>query len=386
MERDSLCFLHPFLTQFLAALVSSSSSWSSSFDLALIDIKSHYLEGGIYELRETIMKANTTHIIPPPVFDGDEYDLWIARMITHLEALDLWEPIEEDYTVWPLPQNPIVAQLKNHKERKIRMVKAKSMKETKTIKSYVDKLLSIANKVRLLGKDFPNERTVQKILVTVPEKYESKILALKESKDLSNITLGQLVNALQAQEQRRMMRHEEAVQGAFHIKAQNSRGDKDKKNNKWNNKKPAESSNKQQNDTFLPCPHCKKTNHYKKKCWWRPYIKCRKCGKLGHVKQICKSLEEARVSMEQQEEEQLFVATCFATSNSSNDSWLIDSSCTNHMTNDQTLFKELDKTIVSKVKIGNGDSISVKGKETVTIESLTGLKHISDVLYVPDID
>ena len=46
-------------------------------------------------------------------------------MITHLEALDLWEPIEEDYAIWPLPENPTVAQLKNHKERKIRMVKAK---------------------------------------------------------------------------------------------------------------------------------------------------------------------------------------------------------------------------------------------------------------------
>jgi len=92
------------------------------------------------------------------------------------------------------------------------------------------------------------------------------------------------------------------------------------------------------------------------------------------------------VTEEQQEDEQLFFATCFATSNSSSDLWLIDSGCTNHMTNDQKLFKELDKTIVSKVKIGNGDFISVKGKETIAIESLKGLKHISDVLYVPDID
>ena len=138
------------------------------------------------------------------------------------------------------------------------------MKETETIKSYADKLLSIANKVHLLSKDFPDKRIVQKILVTILEKYESKIPALEELKDLSNITIGELVNALQVQEQRRMMRHEEPVQGVFHIKAQNSGEGKDKKNNKWKNKKLAESSNKQQNDTFPPCPHCKKTNHSKK--------------------------------------------------------------------------------------------------------------------------
>jgi hypothetical protein len=35
----------------------------------------------------------------------------------------------------------------------------------------------------------------------MPEKYESKISSLEESKDLTNISLGELTNALQAQEQ-----------------------------------------------------------------------------------------------------------------------------------------------------------------------------------------
>ena len=56
------------------------------------------------------------------------------------------------------------------------------------------------------------------------------------------------------------------------------------------------------------------------------------------------------------------------------------------MTNDQELFKELDKTIISKVKIGNGEFISAKGKGTMALESLTCLKYIIDVLYVPNID
>ncbi|RVW50135.1 Retrovirus-related Pol polyprotein from transposon RE1 [Vitis vinifera] len=388
------------------------------------------------------METETTFShVAPPIFDGDNYQAWAVRMTVHLEALDLWEAIEEDYDVPPLPANPTMAQLKAYKERKTRKSKAKAylfsavsstiftrimnlesakdiwdylkkeyqgnestknmkvlnlirefemlkMKETENIKDYSDKLLGIVNKVRLLGKDFSDERIVQKILVTLPEKYESKISSLEESKDLSSISLAELVNALQAQEQRRMIRKEESMEGALQAKAENSGGGKDKKNNNKKKNNKTDNNNKNKDGTYPPCPHCKKTNHPQRKCWWRPDVKCRKCGQIGHMERICKSQqhEEAKASIEQHQEEQLFVATCFTTSNSSSDSWLIDSGCTNHMTNDQELFKELDKTIISKVKIGNGEFISVKGKGTVAIESLTGLKYITDVLYVPDID
>jgi predicted aspartyl protease len=281
---------------------------------------------------------------------------------------DIWDYLEKEYQGNERTKNLQILNL-------IREFEMLKMKEVETIKEYSNKLLGVVNKVRLLGKEFSDERIVEKILVSVPERYESKISSLEETKDLSSISLVELVNALQAQEQRRMMREEASMEGALYVKGQNSGG---------GNKKP-ESSNNQNNGNFPPCPHCKKTNHHQGSCWWRPDVKCRKCGNTGHIEKICRSKsEEAKISTEQQEEE-LFVATCFATSNSSSDSWLIDSGCTNHMTNDHKLFKELDKTIVSKVKIGNGDFISVKGKGTVAIESLDGLKYISDVLYVPDI-
>ena len=33
-------------------------------------------------------------------------------METYLEALDMWEAVEEDYEVLPLPRNPTMAQIK----------------------------------------------------------------------------------------------------------------------------------------------------------------------------------------------------------------------------------------------------------------------------------
>ena len=52
------------------------------------------------------------------------------------------------------------------------------MNESETIKDYSDRLLDIVNKVRLLGTDFAYSRIVQKILVTVPEKFEATISSI----------------------------------------------------------------------------------------------------------------------------------------------------------------------------------------------------------------
>lgn len=78
------------------------------------------------------------------------------------------------------------------------------------------------------------------------------------------------------------------------------------------------------------------------------------------------------------------MATCFASS-VDNESWLTDSGCTNYMTNDRELFKELKPTNITKVRIGNGDNILVKGKGTVAITSYSGTTFIPDVLLVPEI-
>ena len=72
------------------------------------------------------------------------------------------------------------------------------MKETKVVKDYTDRLLMLVNKIMMLGEEFFDTRVVEKLLVTLPERFESKISSLAESRDLSIITLSELINALQA--------------------------------------------------------------------------------------------------------------------------------------------------------------------------------------------
>ncbi|XP_016579127.2 uncharacterized protein LOC107876789 [Capsicum annuum] len=229
-------------------------------------------------------------------------------MTVHIEALDLWKAVKEDYEVTPLGDNPTVNQIRHHKERKTRKAKAKEclfsarMKESETIKDYANQLLDLANKVRLSGKNFTNERIIQKILVTLPEKYEATISSLENSKDLSSITLAELVNALQALEQRRIMRKEGSVEGVFQAKSQNKSYEEKKKNQK---QRQGNNYNNQRGSN-PPCPHCKKTNHSQQKCWWIPDVKCNKYGQLGHVERVWRSQtqqEEAKAAVNHYEEE-----------------------------------------------------------------------------------
>ncbi|KAL0453439.1 UNVERIFIED_CONTAM: hypothetical protein Slati_1322000 [Sesamum latifolium] len=118
-----------------------------------------------------------------------------------------------------LSSNPTMAQIKYQKEKKTKKSKAKpylfvvvsstiftrimTMKSTYEMQNYLKSeyerddrikgmLLDIANQIRLLGSTFNDSRIVEKILVTVPEKFETSISALENTKDLTLITLTEI--------------------------------------------------------------------------------------------------------------------------------------------------------------------------------------------------
>ena len=77
----------------------------------------------------------------------------------------------------------------------------------------------------------------------------------------------------------------------------------------------------------------------------------------------------------------MFVASCYLAS-SSKEAWLIDTGCMH----DASIFKELDQFYTSKVTIGNGECVDVKGKGVIAVETPSGTKCISDVLFVIEVN
>nr|GMC49190.1 uncharacterized protein LOC113766746 [Ipomoea batatas] len=152
----------------------------------------------------------------PPVFTGENDHAWSVKMRTYLKAHGLWEMMEID-EVPALPEDPTIAQMREYREEKKKMNKAKTcihsaltdevftkimtcktakqawvllkneyegndrtkrmqvlnlkrelemqkMKETESLKDYSERLKKVVNKIRLLGEELPDDRVVEKIL------------------------------------------------------------------------------------------------------------------------------------------------------------------------------------------------------------------------------
>ncbi|XP_047251356.1 uncharacterized protein LOC124886573 [Capsicum annuum] len=269
------------------------------------------------------------------------------------------------------------------------------MKEGDTVKEYSAKLLEIIKKIRLFGEIFPVSKVVEKMMISLPARFESKISVVEESCDLKTLFVTELISKLQAQEQRTSIKDEEVEEVEFQAKHKGKQpvkdnrrmeGDKATKKKSW-----TESSQK---GNFPPCVHGKRTNHQEKDCWFigKPSIQCRFCRKMGHSEnnyrakqnQPQQHVQQVNFTEELEKEESFFMAS--HEENKSNQSkWFLDSGCTSHMSLNELMFHTLDKSLKAKVRMGNGATLEEHGKGSVFFQTKQGTKLIHDVLYVPSL-
>ncbi|XP_015054834.1 uncharacterized protein LOC107001208 [Solanum pennellii] len=282
------------------------------------------------------MASNNLPLNPPFTFTDENYQIWCLKMQDFLEAYELWETVTEDKPLTALRAFPTFAQIKSNNEEKAKKSKTKSlmqnavednvfyrimacktakealdrlkeeyqgsdrtrqmqvlnlkrefdslnMQEDETISKYADRISLIVNNIRLLSEEFTDKRIVEKFLVTLPERFESKISSIEESKNLSKHSLGKQ---------------------QFH---QKNKGKHDGGNNSGDVKQK-----------FPPWKYCKRNTHLEKYFWWRVGAICDNCKQTGHVSKLCKSIAKASGALQAQvaeaadaREEKLFAVSYF---------------------------------------------------------------------------
>ena len=115
-------------------------------------------------------------------------------------------------------------------------------------------------------------------------------------------------------------------------------------------------------------------------------MRCYYCNKFGHYardyrkKIVDQGNQRANVSTENTNS--MFLA--FHTMHEPSDNvWLLDSGCNNHMTGNKIFVANMDRYVKTKVKLGTNKTVDVYGKGVVNILTKQGQpKKISKIYYV----
>ncbi|XP_016558016.2 uncharacterized protein LOC107857677 [Capsicum annuum] len=182
----------------------------------------------------------------PSIFSRENYHIWAIKMKAYLKALNLWDVVERgEPVVQPLRDNPTLSDIKkimacettketwdklkeefkgSNRVNSVKVLALKrefellKLKDSDSVKEYSSKLMDIVNQIRILGENFSDQKVVEKIMVNLSDKFESKISAIEESCDLTTLSIAELISKLQIQEQRLTMRSEGTVEDAFQVR------------------------------------------------------------------------------------------------------------------------------------------------------------------------
>jgi hypothetical protein len=204
-------------------------------------------KGGSVSLNMTIHEGTSTS--NPPLFDGTNFSFWNIRMRAYLMALgaDVWDVVETGYTelvvlaskddklefsfnakgmnaifnglfeaefvkvmhldtakaMWDKLINSYEGNEKV-KDAKLQTYRLKfeqlKMNEDETISKYFLRVEELVNAMKGLGEKFDDSLLVQKILRSLPDKFNPKVSAIEELNDLKTLSIDQLLGTLTAYE------------------------------------------------------------------------------------------------------------------------------------------------------------------------------------------
>ncbi|KAL4367130.1 hypothetical protein GQ457_05G027260 [Hibiscus cannabinus] len=317
------------------------------------------------------------------VFQGNNYDVWSTKMETLFISQDLWELVEKGYS----EEGVAVEALRDYKKKDAKALffiqqavddaifssrisaatKAKEawdavkngyqgttrvltvklqtlrrqfesfgIKEGESIHDCSNNLMVIVNQMRTYGEQITDQKVVEKLLRSLTRKYESTVSAIEESKDLTVLTIDELLGFLQSHEDKHKSYEENATKKAFQAK--------------------------------LKFPKENTTGHERSGNYIRG----------GYSYRGRRSRRGGGQSSDRQQHSA-------DGSQTPNHVWYMDSGSSSHMTVNLEAFISLNRSAKTRIKTADGTIHHSEGKGAIQLHSGQGCC-IKDVLYVPYLD
>lgn len=89
------------------------------------------------------------------------------------------------------------------------------MKESKSVDQFMNQVLNIVNQIRSNGEELRDQKVMEKILRSLPSKFDSIVVAIEESKDLSQLSVDELMGSLLTDESRLNRNNNTSFENSF---------------------------------------------------------------------------------------------------------------------------------------------------------------------------
>ncbi|XP_004309225.1 PREDICTED: uncharacterized protein LOC101296730 [Fragaria vesca subsp. vesca] len=247
------------------------------------------------------------------------------------------------------------------------------MEKKESISEYFARTLAMVNQMKANGEDIKELQIVEKILQTLMERFEGKVIAIKESQDLNAMTVDDLMSPLQAYEQRLDEKSEMVIEEALHTQLSL------KKERNWSPRGESSSTQRNQSSSYKRGSQGRfgarrgkgKGFHWSQRRD-RSNVQCFNCHGYGHYKNECslrrsenKQFHAKFAEDNDINEETLLMA--FSAMSNGHITWYLDTGCNNHMFGHKELFVELNESIRAEITFGNAARMPVKGKGKIFI-------------------